>query len=394
MSKKESIVDVLRPVWILGQIFGLSFSNSDEKIKSDKQSVTRIVFKLVYSCISVLVTLYMSIQNFDVSIDPNKNFVIQSADILNQLSSVAAAMGTVLTSLIYQDRITMLVKRVDDIDTRLRRFPKWTNYRNICICSYGVITFTFLSWTYFCISYMNSCSGSFFECSSIFLIVFTMTKIFDISLLRFQVQMLIMWHQFRIINNNILHLSTKKLPDSVSFLEEIKKIDAIEKLKRIYMDVLGRSKETSEIYSIPLLLIISNQFISLFSSMYFCFFGYYIAGVYIKPVTLQDLVVPVMSSVHPIGQLLATTIICQSTVYQSKYTALLLYRIPVNRRSKMLMKKINLFSLHILHQEFDITAGGFISINCSLLLMIVSAVTVYLVMFIQFDLAAGKQTMH
>ncbi|XP_056645857.1 putative gustatory receptor 2a [Diorhabda sublineata] len=331
--------------------------------------------------------------NFVTEIDPKKNVVIQAGDILNGISSIIAAVGSILTGLLFENRITMVIKKLYDIDSRLRNHPRWINYDLIRRFAYACIICTFNSWIYFLISYMLICSKKWFICFGSWVLLFSITKIFDVNLIRFVIHMSLIWHKLCVVNINITQLSKERItyPNSLSSLKEIQKINTLESLKELYEDILNIGEELSSIYSFSLLLIITNQFVSIFSSLYNCFFGYYIDGEFIQPNSIQDLLVPLLSLIHPGGQLLATTIICQLTISECKRTGKLIFRIPVTRTNKTLIKRINFFSLHILHKKFDITACGFFDINCSLLLSIVGAVTVYLVTFIQFDLAARKQ---
>uniref|UniRef100_A0A6P7FTX7 Gustatory receptor n=1 Tax=Diabrotica virgifera virgifera TaxID=50390 RepID=A0A6P7FTX7_DIAVI len=308
------------------------------------------------------------------------------------MSSIAAAAGCIITGLIYENRLTTAIKNINDIDQKLKVYPKWISYKFIRRFSYACIIYTLNSWGYFLLSYLWTCQDNTVECFGSWILMFTITKIFDINLIRFVIHMSLVWHKLCIVNSNINNLAEEKVSQSISLFKEMQRINTLDSLKELYEEILRIGEEINSIYSFSLLLIITNQFVSIFSSLYNCFFGYYINGNYIQPTSLQELFVPLLSLVHPGGQLLATAIMCQLTISESKHTGKLIFKIPLTRTNKTLMKRINLFSLHILHKKFDITASGFFSINCSLLLMIVGAVTVYLVMFIQFDLASRKQS--
>lgn len=56
----------------------------------------------------------------------------------------------------------------------------------------------------------------------------------------------------------------------------------------------------------------------------------------------------------------------------------------------MIASQIRHFSLQLLHQELEISAGGFFSIDFTSIFHIVGAVTANCFILIQFDMASNK----
>ncbi|CAG9855055.1 unnamed protein product [Phyllotreta striolata] len=370
MSQDDDVVKATLPVWVFCQMFGLCFSSTKAIASTKIPSRKRNVGKFVYWFATVSIALHLSFYNFSYELDPSKNVVIQAGDILNGLSSIAATVSSIFTSFLFENRILTVMKDLCEVNDKLKKYPKSISYKGIKKFAYAEIIYLLNSWIYFLISYVITCPSNLAECLGSWYLMYTITKIFDVNLARFISHMSIVYKQLCTLNSNILHLSEERYVISLNLPKERYKIDALENFKEIYSEILRIGEEINYVHSFSLLLIIANQFISIFSSLYFCFFGYYINGNYIKPNSLSTLLVPLMSLIHPGGQLLAIAIVCQLTISESKQTGKIIYRIPINRNARTLMQRINLFSLHIMHKQFDITACGFFSINCALLLMV------------------------
>ncbi|RZC36689.1 gustatory receptor 2a, partial [Asbolus verrucosus] len=339
----------------------------DEKIKNEDKSIFAKLFLYIYNILSIGVIIYFIVETSNYNISPDINIFIQLATLLFNVVNNISMLATVLFYLYYQNKFTEIVCRLYKIETKFKKLFKWKSYKNVKIFIVSELLFVIILWISFFINYIGQCETVILKCVKNWIVLYTSTKMSQVMLVEFCTFVIILRQKLTIINENIKELFTEKNHDNKSEITEIYYEKTLSEIEKIYNEIITACTEVQSIFSVPLLMKIASQFVSVFSALYFAVFGYLADGHLVTPKGIKDVVLSLIIIFICAVEILTTIAVCELTVLEYKRTGKLIYRTSLAKNNVMLMKRINLFSLQLLHKDFDFHASGFFKINGSLL---------------------------
>ncbi|KZC10989.1 Putative gustatory receptor 28b [Dufourea novaeangliae] len=202
---------------------------------------------------------------------------------------------------------------------------------------------------------------------------------------------------FTRINNAIQNLCRsshydvymKSLSQSRRLFVSSSTMEFLLQLRDIHNHLCDVSAEVSRFYSMPVLMSISYMFFTLLYNSYYL----------LEPVIVENTVLDVMSMVNTI--LWVIYIIYPLSLLTNKITSIVdkiqetgifvqaLLKCAIDPETKSELRE---FSLQLLHRRIKFTANGCFNLDNTLLQSIVSTVTTYLVILIQFQMGSSCHT--
>ncbi|XP_044257185.1 putative gustatory receptor 2a [Tribolium madens] len=378
----ENIIDVLKHVWFLSKLFLLCPRSIDEKIKCQERRTFYKIYKYIYNIVAVFLTSYMAYITTNLRITQKLSIVTQLADLIFSASINASGVATVFFCLFYQNRLIEVINKLDKLDNKLKHMLIWKSYKHTQIFITCELFFLILIWISFFLNFMLHCNNTTWRCLYRWIVLYTLSKMSQVMLIQFCAFVVVLKQKFCIVNQYIKQGCKLNNGHYKNFLNQV---------QIIHNEIIVTHNEIQTIYSVPLLMKIASQFIGIFCSLYFCIFGYIYDDEMVIPQNFHDIFLPLICILTNALEILVTVTVCELTVLEYRRIKKLLYRIPISKTDSILIRNINLFSLQLAHQKLEFSACGFFLINGTLLHTIVGAVTVYLIMFIQFDIATATK---
>ncbi|XP_069677240.1 putative gustatory receptor 28a [Periplaneta americana] len=157
--------------------------------------------------------------------------------------------------------------------------------------------------------------------------------------------------------------------------------------KHVYTQLCDVAGVVNRVFSSHVLLTIAYQFVFIVSGWFFSFSSLMIS--------MMNDALDMYTAVFGIGLwafryalgLLWLIHNCTETSNEANRTAALVHRLLSKTQDLETREELNSFSLQLLHRKVQFTACGFFPLDFTLLYSIVGAVTTYLVILIQFQLA-------
>lgn len=346
MMWSENITDVLKHIWLLSKLFLLCPNSVDEKIKNDKLSTYRILFKFIYNIIAVFVIIYLVYTTTRFNISEKFSIVTQLADLIFNASTNASGLATGLLCLLYQNKITEVVYKLQKVDEKLKQMQIWKSYKNTQIFIIWELCFIILLWISFFLNFMFHCNNTTWKCLNKWIVLYTLSKMSQVMLMEFCAFVVVFKHKFYVINQYLKEVYKARNKWDVPNNGHYKNI--LNQIESIHNDILLISNEIQTIFSLPLLMKIANQFISIFCSLYFCIFGYIDDNQMITPRNFHDVLLPLLCIFVGSCEILTTVAVCELTSLEYKRTKKLLYRIPVTKYDTTLIRSVCIFiHLHL-----------------------------------------------
>jgi hypothetical protein len=182
----DDVVSIVRPIWILSQLFLMCPKAIHEEIKKKKRRRTSQIYEFVYSTVAILSTVYITYATSNFKILPNINTVTQLAHLLFNASNNISMLSTTFFCLLYQNKLTKLISRLHKIEIKLKRSFKWKSYKSVKIFVVCELLFTLSIWIPFFVTYvLVQASGTFWMRFYNWLVIYTSTKISQVLVMEF-----------------------------------------------------------------------------------------------------------------------------------------------------------------------------------------------------------------
>ncbi|KAF5301558.1 hypothetical protein FQR65_LT08863 [Abscondita terminalis] len=164
-----------------------------------------------------------------------------------------------------------------------------------------------------------------------------------------------------------------------------KVINVFEDVREKHIQLCMICVKINSCYSFQILMLVLQNFITIILAMYFGgrnLFGHDV-------ISVGFLIYCFNQMFSAIVQIVALVLICSSTVMEARRTGDLIHNSLtfLEPCKKEMYLQASYFSLQLLHNNFDFTASGVLTIDPSLLLEIVGAICTYLVIVVQFEIS-------
>lgn len=343
----DNVVSVLRPIWTLSRFFGLCPRSIEDRI--NKRRKIDVAFSGVYVILALSVSIFLVYSTTDFSTVPYFNIVTQLADIIYNVSNNISLLTSVVFSSLHQNRLVKVLNQLQCTERKLKSICKWKPYTTIKLFIFCELLFTFFIWLSFFIYYVIlDCKGSIIKCTKRWFIIYTSTKICQVVLIEFCAYAALLHHNLNLINYTINKLLTKQNQMGRDFFHK----ETLNEISQIYSDIMTCFSDVQSIFAIPLLMKILNQFISIFSSLYFCVYGYIYEDQFVMPATFNAIVIPFISVLIATVELLTIVTVCELLFFEYKTTGKLIYRIRITRNNSKLLKMVSGEILMVLCQTY------------------------------------------
>nr|WKF45109.1 gustatory receptor 1 [Podabrus annulatus] len=156
-------------------------------------------------------------------------------------------------------------------------------------------------------------------------------------------------------------------------------IRKIETLMEVYDSTVDVASEINSSYSFQVLICLAILFIKLVFGINFAYLELFI---YNKSSSSLSWI---MWAIMNTFEILLIVIPCNITTMEAQKTGVEVHRLMMNSKESFIREKLLVFSQQIFHCPVEFSACGLFLIDAPLLFMIVSAVTTYLIIMLQFQ---------
>ncbi|XP_031334547.1 putative gustatory receptor 28a isoform X2 [Photinus pyralis] len=309
---------------------------------------------------------------------------------------------------IFAGGVANIVRDIDNFDKQLHwRFKNdiVKIYRKTVILIYGTIALVvvFMANYIVCISFLKRYKTLLLSFGALFVnIGAPLTS--TITVFQFSAVVMSLRSRFRLLNARINSISTKLFFRNAPLftiysrgtskaatnmiplrLADHKIFNIFEDLRNKHNDLCRICRDVNTCYSLEILMIVLQNFISLILSLYFggkSIFHKRESSAFIIYNYCNQLFLATV-------QTMVLVLICTSTVAEARKTGDLIHNAVTMQEpcNESMYLQASLFSLQLMHSSVQFTACGVFPIDASLLLSILGAITTYLVIVVQFEIS-------
>ncbi|XP_029034045.2 putative gustatory receptor 28b isoform X1 [Osmia bicornis bicornis] len=164
-------------------------------------------------------------------------------------------------------------------------------------------------------------------------------------------------------------------------------IQSLLNLRCIHALLCDISAQVSQFYSLPILLGTFLLFISLLYNVYYFFEPFMVDNVIMKTSIVLNTVVWVIFLLYPLGLLTTRVTKLENEIERTGGIVHALLNYAIDREARTELK---LFSLQLLHRQIKFTAIGYFVLDNTLFQSVLSTMTTYLVILIQFQMGGPE----
>ncbi|KAK4883031.1 hypothetical protein RN001_006350 [Aquatica leii] len=323
---------ILNPIFYFSKIFGLApFTLKPTCYKKSKGNIIWCIILLI-----IYITIFIC---FNEEQNANAGFITALTAEVNSYCTQFGMWFAIILAIYFSNDLTAAIADIDKLDG-----PSLTN---------AVVALQFSSITW-CLKRRfllinNTVENMFNKIETCTLTIFSSTKIVSSDLLQDQV------------------------------------INMFENVREKHIELCNICFKINKCYSFQILVMVLQSFITIILAMYFG--GKSLLGK--GEVSIPFVIYCGNQMFLAIVQVVVLVLICSSTVAEARKTGDLIHNslTYLEPCKNEMFLQASYFSLQLLHNNFDFTASGVITIDPSLLLEIVGAICTYLVIVVQFEIS-------
>lgn len=323
MLKSDTVYTYIKPLWIGGQILGLSNRNLLFKEYSNKHKRCRfvIIYKWSYNFLFACILGKIVHTTFTIDFNDKYNATLEFAEFILAGTNTLCGVVSVTFNLANLNKLLLMIKKMHKIDTELKKYCKckWISYKAISVFVAIEVSTMLSTWVVFLIYYLfvlDCPKYDNFTRLTIWFFRYVPTLMAYIYVMQFISLVLVLKRQSEMINN---HLSCIKW----EFDCETHLLHAM----HLFFSVGRSCKKLNRLYSLPLLAKFANQITYMFTFCFFCIFGYTFCGEYVIPKSANDYLLPVWGSIPIFVEFMTVVIICELLSAERKKTGKLIHEI-------------------------------------------------------------------
>ncbi|XP_026476011.1 gustatory receptor for bitter taste 66a-like [Ctenocephalides felis] len=167
-------------------------------------------------------------------------------------------------------------------------------------------------------------------------------------------------------------------------------LEEVDRLVDLHERLCEMSVHIDKIYSLEILLSIGHAFVMVTSQLYFGYLSFaWKDRTYALPT--EDLVTPILWAAYMLIDIVSISSACSKAKLAAKRSSVIMHKIANHIDTEQVYTKINHISIKMKNHIVSFTAGGFFAVDMTVLYTMAGAVTGYLIILIQFDLAARNK---
>lgn len=321
-SYQDNYKKVFLPFWILCAIF----SQCHHLIEIKNKYVFGSFLVGVYMVSNYCLTCWWLYENFN-STPIRYETLVNLAQTLDSIIICLSAFGAITFTILYQKDLLELRRRLDKLESIGKDFLEWKSYRQLTLLFTGYSFIMLTGWLTLLWYSLSECDDSKAKCLLVWVILYLPTKINDIYVIAFCVQIMIVTHFLSVIAGTL-----QKLFENTENLKETMLI-----IQKVFNGTVEVHKTIEKIHGIPLFFKILNQQIDLFTNLYLFLNGKSATDVYVKYSNTRR-VVPIVFCMETFILTTFLCFICQLTIYEFGKLRRILCCFPTNISSELTKK--------------------------------------------------------
>ncbi|KAF5284491.1 hypothetical protein FQA39_LY17026 [Lamprigera yunnana] len=390
MFRPKTVYCVLAPMYYCTKLFGLApFKISN---KGFEHSKINILWSL---CFMIFLNAYTTIALLR---RPEKEwqFSMVVTDILISYVTQANIVCAILFACVHSEKILAVLESIDSFDRSIQTtYPKigiLLKYRKckilliLGIAAVSLLLTTTIVLSFFTGSQLFSHLGEF--------VAYIAPELISIyTQFQFCTIVLCLKQRFGWLNGIVLNTSTKYKNKRKIFSIAIKSLQSsrdsiiinLENIRSRHYALYDISKRLNSAYSIQLLLIVAQIFVTILVLTYYVGRNLILED----EVLVKYLLFCLIQIALAVLQIITLTMICSATSREAEKTGVLLYRIKAEQLESRTKQHLQLpmmnFALQMIQQDLSFNACDIFVLNESLMLSIAGAITTHLVIVKQFE---------
>ena len=342
MSLNTQLFETIKPLTQLNQFSGL-FTGSLRELNTRKKDQWSYILA-VHLLVIILTALTLSYYCYPNIVTFKGILIIKILEFACMHSYIVLMLTDFSLNFIQKSKYLNYIHDVSTLSNRFRDFGIRINYKQIqneLKCNLLIVT---LIWVIDFFHYnlnLNSNSRSSVT-QLIYWVAYNIApKVTYLQILEMSTHVNILKAHFKAINNTLEDLN-KKLPQ-----QNIGGEFYLKRVQLLHCELCQINSKFNCLYSLQLLLTITNQFIVILTGSFFTIFGYYYDGQFVVPRTFLQLSIPLMILSTPLLGFWLIVSKCESTNQESQRTSVLLNLLEIQSINNILKKTVSLFKNYV-----------------------------------------------
>ena len=321
----------IQPLLRICQILGL-YVGSLRDFQNNTKTHNMTYFIIVYVTSTLTYFVYLAIENYPTPTQRRDIAITKLAKIVGMYSYVILLFVHLITNFINKSKFIKFLNEFNEISQKFDDLKTRVNYRAsrlflrinfYLICTLWVIYF-------FHFNLILCKRKQFYQCFELWLVFYLPPIVCLTQILEISTYVQILRQHYRAINNS-LAISTSQ-PQNGNIFKQ---------LQNLHSELCAIGRKLNALYSMQLLFAFTNQFIMIFTSLFFIFYGYPRANDQIMiPRNLVDLSLPITMLMVPVISTCLITVSCHQTYVESRNTGKVLHRIQVGEFNLLLSNTV------------------------------------------------------
>lgn len=321
MNRPVTINDILGPFWTISRILGLSNRKLSDNYTQPKfkEKIYGYVHNVIMICI-MCCSIYRTA--ISVMASDSHSLILQFSDCLMLVANNVCFCLALVSSMVNQEKYQEISRAVQRVADSLRNDNSDKEYKRVKIIVGLEMAVVFAITLIYCV-YYNFITARTRNSDKLKLFLWWMyfylsPFVIHVYLMLFVTTVLILRQQCSCLNRYI---------KNVHQLGKVKTATLIQ-YKNIFLAISTIQRDLNRMYSLMLLAKFFNQFIYLFCFFYYIAYGYSMNGVYIKPNTAEDYLIPIGGSLTIFIEFVTVVIVCENMSAERKKTGKIIHTIP------------------------------------------------------------------
>lgn len=340
----DTVLSLFQPLWTISRIVGLA--NRKLRLTSSQPKLRSKILRYVYNVVVIFITFIITDTTTTFKLSNNRRIIIR--EFTNTIWALAKGLSlctTITLSMRNQDNFQQLLRRLDNVDKRMKKCGMWIDYKNLKIWVIteviGVVVLLLFYFVFYNFLYYRIVVSHFDRTKTIirWCLVYIPILTMHIFLMQFTTIVLVMAKQSATVNRCIINLKRSQTFDKHLMLSE---------LRDIYTHLGKTKQELNTLYSLILLVKFWNQLINVFVCTYHCVYGYGLVNIIVKPKNVVDYFVPLFASIVIFIEFGIIIIVCEKMSMERRKTAKCLHQLMVTNFNENIQRIVSLIKrLHL-----------------------------------------------
>lgn len=324
-------------IWFINKWFGLK--NRSIKSPHNERKKLAVIGSYLYIGIVIAIgSMFVWYKLKTTTVQREMKLLPQYTDILMMSSVLCASIAAIAMNLLYQHELQFIFKNIQSVEKKISTFGKSVSYRKIkrytfvllsCIGVYWIVHFIY--YNFYADRISDITELLFWICTYV---PFIVSNVYTAQFIAFCFIIGTLYRSFNDILLNTVPKTILKLNKNTT----VQHAKRLEEVQLFHNKLYNLVTAVNDIHSLPLLVIFAANFIFMFACTYFCLFGYMYKNRFVKPSSIFDYLVPIITGIPVFLQFLFIILASEYVSKQRIATGKIIHTLSVSNNNKTLSK--------------------------------------------------------